>query len=171
MTPFLEIANSVEGWLHGEHPYQFSKFDAMYGDEIRLRRDFIALSEIPTKWQRNIVFRTGEAYQLADQQLLKVCAAARAVIVYDACLAGGERKAVSDETFDELHGYLTGINDQNLPEEEILYQPYELAFPSMEPTIVFRRAGLLAIVGLAQSERDTGVLGMPLPGLPSGQLK
>jgi hypothetical protein len=171
MTTCTEIASRVEGWLHGEHQYQFGKFDAMYGDELILRRDFIANSEIPNKWNRNIVLRSGGAVQLATQQLLKVCAATRAVVVYDACIAGGDRNNASDGTFNDLHQYFAGLTEKNLPEKGTLRQAFDIAFPDTESAARFRRAGLLAVVGVSELESVVGVIELPRPGLPSGQLE
>lgn len=170
MGTLVEIASHVENWLHGEHAYQFSKFDAMYGDELQSRRDFIAQSEIPNKWQRNVVLRTGASYLLANQQLLKVCAAARAVVVYNACIAGDDRSAASDHTFHDLKEYFSSLSEQDILGPEILYQPFELAFPSNEPSVCFRRAGLLAIAGLRETEQLTGIIDLPRPGVSSGQV-
>jgi hypothetical protein len=171
MSSHIEIASSVEEWLHGEHSYQFAKFDKAYGDELQQRRNFIANSEIPNKWQRGVLFRAGGAFLLANQQLLKVCAATRAVTVYDACILGAEKATASDQSFNELHDYFANLTLNDLPDPDILNARFGVVFPDTDPSIRFRRAGLLAIVGLLDSEAATGKIQLPLPGLPSGQTK
>jgi len=165
----IEIASNVEEWLHGEHSYQFAKFDKAYGSELEQRRNFIADSEIPNKWHRGKLLRASDARLLANQQLLKVCAATRAVTVYDACIAGTERDTASDQSFTELHSYFAKLALRDIPSPDVLEKPFEEAFPDNDPVIRFRRAGILAIVGLMESEVATGHVQLPRPGLPSGQ--
>jgi hypothetical protein len=161
------IAKAVQGWLLGEHDYQFSKFDSIYGKELAARRDFIADTEIANKWRRNVVLREGGAFMLANQQVLKVCAAARAVLVYDVCLEGGNREEASNITFEVIRQHFDELNSDDLDPSQ-LYETYERAFPNPNHKAVFKRAGELAILGVAEYEAITNEVLLPQPGLSSG---
>lgn len=169
VTNFPEIADSVQEWLRGEHDYQFAKFDGIYGDELRERRNFIANTELENKWQRNVVLRKGDALLLANQQVLKVCAAARAVLIYDVCLEGGIREEASKNTFEMISQHFKQLEPEMI-DENLLYERFETAFPSRNPEDIFKRAGGFAIAGVAQYQAEMGEIILPQPGLSSGNV-
>ncbi len=171
MASISEITHNVQLWLRGENAYQFAKFDTIYGDELRNRRDFIVSSEIPNKWHRNIVLRSGEAHFLADQQVLKVCAAARAVIVYSDCLAGNNRYDSSENTFAILNDHFTDIDERKLPRETFLFEPFDAVFSGLSEQELFLRSADIAVVGLSYTESRVGKYILPKAGLPSGELE
>ena len=163
------VSVKVEQWLRGEHSYQFKKFDDIYGDELVRRRNYIWDDEVPNKWHRSVVHRRGRSLLLANQQLLKVCAASRAVVVYDACIGGESRHTASARTFADIHEHFAGLDLDELQDEPDLYNTdFESVFGDRGPHGRTLRAGELAVAGLLEQSRVEGVIQLPKPGIPSG---
>jgi hypothetical protein len=167
MASVVEAQRLVVAWLTGEEPYQFDKFDAMYGNEIAVRRELIDEIEIPQKWHNNVLFRGRGAFDQANQQVLKVLAASRAVLIYDSCLGGNARDAASRLSFRLLEDHLAQ-KDTYIAPVEALERPYEIAFPETTAMPRFLRAAELAVRAAQLSEELHGEMRLPRPGRPSG---
>lgn len=178
-----EAGTLLEDWLRGEHSYQFAKFDRMYGQDLVERTTYIMETEVPDKWFRGALFWEEGIVDQATQQIMKVCAAARAVCVYSELLEGTlGRQAASDCTFEVLANTLEEINepaDLGVNREQLRSKSFEVAFNNnsykfenhiRESVPVFRRAAGLAVAHLCEVQEVMDQMIIPAPGVTSGQI-
>jgi len=176
-------AHDVVGqWLAGEHAYQFAGPVVMDYDSIDERLARIMELEMPERWHSQLLYRQhpsdSATMRHASQQVLKVCAAARAAFIYSDVLDGG---GFADANLRSWQVVEAALHDEGAMDhfQARLYGPFPQAIGTWEYLADNRREvvepGLIRAVGLAAAnlyevELVTGGEVLPEPGLPSGKL-
>lgn len=180
---YQEAAQRVGIWVAAEGDYAFTKNDPLFSGDAELpgRLTYIMNIEIPNKWGRFQLFRRNEAPLQASQQILKVCAAARAASMLNKMIDGVDFKRASRATFEEYENQtIEEARSYNQAQEAAkLDGIFALAIGAEDPFLfgnrytvvpqVFRNASRMAIAQVMDVAEDDRLI-MPEPGHPSGNV-
>lgn len=189
----------TEGWLQGEHTYQFGGGKNTQNDNPRYTQNQILASTIPENWERFQAYRNRRLYdeefargathspdllRRTGQAVLKCAAASREAYIWAKISEGQDFNEANENSWKALDTYKDRLSKgtMRLPNAVLLGPAYppEKAIAAYSdkpnayrlPLVTFIAMTGLAMTAVIEQTTHSGRnIAFPQPGLPSGEIE